>query len=95
MQQGYSGTPLIKKLGIKDSDLVKIINAPKAYFDWLGKDISSQVCDGNELPDIVHLFAKDNRSFKAALQKIIEKSLNRLPPFGYPGIKRARGSRQI
>jgi hypothetical protein len=73
MQQGYSGMPLIKKLGIKDSDLVKIINAPKAYFDWLGKDISSQVCDGNELPDIVHLFAKDNRSFKAALQKIIRE----------------------
>jgi hypothetical protein len=25
------------------------------------------------LPDIVHLFAKDNRSFKAALQKIIRE----------------------
>jgi hypothetical protein len=29
---GYSGTPLAKKLGIKDGFTIKLINAPKYYF---------------------------------------------------------------
>lgn len=72
MQPGYSGTSLIKKLGIKDTDKIRLINAPEAYFKWLGKDISSQVCDKNEVPDVVHLFAKDYKAFEIALQKILE-----------------------
>ena len=70
MQPGYSGTPLIKKLGIKETDKIKLMNAPEEYFDWLGKDISNQFCKKNELPDIVHLFAKDYKTFETALQKI-------------------------
>jgi hypothetical protein len=32
---GYSGTPLAKKLGIKDGMRVAAIGAPAAYRDWL------------------------------------------------------------
>jgi hypothetical protein len=34
---GYSGTPLIKKLGIKEGFTVGVINAPKAFVKDLGK----------------------------------------------------------
>ena len=71
MQSGYSGTPLIKKLGIKENHKVKLVNAPAGYFDWLENDISSQLCKKNELPDVVHLFAKDVTTFEAGIQKIL------------------------
>lgn len=32
---GYSGTPLFKKLGIKDGHRVLLIEAPAAYLNWL------------------------------------------------------------
>ncbi len=32
---GYSGTPLFKKLGIKDGHRVLLIEAPDEYEDWL------------------------------------------------------------
>ena len=73
MPSGSSGTPLIKKLGIKEADKVKLINAPEAYFDWLENDISKQLYRKEELPDFVHLFAKDNRTFETALQKILSQ----------------------
>jgi hypothetical protein len=71
MQSGYSGTPLIKKLGIKENHKVKLVNAPEGYFEWLENDIRQQLCKKNELPDFVHLFAKDNKTFETGLQKIL------------------------
>jgi hypothetical protein len=71
MQAGYSGTALIKKLGIKEGHKVKLINIPESYFEWLENDIHKQLCKKNELPDFVHLFAKDNKTFETGLQKIL------------------------
>lgn len=71
MSSGYSGTPLIKKLGIKDSDRVKLIHEPTEYTVWLGLDISKQFCSRNELPDFVHLFAKDNAGFEKEMLKLL------------------------
>jgi hypothetical protein len=71
MQAGYSGTPLIKKLGIKESYKVKLVNAPGAYFKWLENDIRQQLCKMNEQPDLVHFFARDNKIFETGLQKIL------------------------
>jgi len=34
---GYSGTPLAKKLGIKPSMALVVIDAPKEYRSWLGQ----------------------------------------------------------
>jgi len=31
---GYSGTPLAKKLGIKDGDSIQVFNSPKSYLDF-------------------------------------------------------------
>jgi hypothetical protein len=69
---GYSGTPLLKKLGIKENAKVKLINAPPNYFTLLEKDISSQFAKKNELPTLVHLFV--------ANEKIFEKEMYALHP---------------
>jgi hypothetical protein len=34
--QGFSGTPLIKKLGVKDTTQILVVNAPSGYSTWLG-----------------------------------------------------------
>jgi|SRR5271154_6616667 len=60
---GYSGTPLIKKLGIREDMKVLLINAPENYFDLLEKNIQKQLSDKKTTPDFVHLFAKTNHDF--------------------------------
>ena len=55
---GYSGTPLAKKLGIRDGSTVATIWAPEGYRDLLaplpaGVEIGTEVDAGT---DIVHLF---------------------------------------
>ncbi len=38
---GYSGTPLIKKLGLKPGHVAQFIGAPKGYFKLLGLQLPS------------------------------------------------------
>jgi len=52
---GYSGTPLVKKLGIKAPLKLLTINAPKEYRSWLG-----------DLPEGVSLVMKTNKPIEAA-----------------------------
>lgn len=70
MLAGYSGTPLIKKLGIKDETKVQLIGQPENYFDLLEKNISSQFCKKAETPDLVHLFVKTKKEFESVMKKI-------------------------
>lgn len=67
---GYSGTPLIKKIGIKPEAKLLLIHAPKNYFDLLEMNITDQLCRRNELPDLVHLFVKDNKEFESEMKKL-------------------------
>jgi hypothetical protein len=69
---GYSSTPLIKKLGIKPEMKVRVINAPENYFDLLQEDITGQLIVRNEIPDLIHLFAKNNAAFLKELQKVLQ-----------------------
>jgi hypothetical protein len=55
---GYSGTPLVKKLGIRDGYLVCAIHAPKGYRDRIdpippGARIAARL---NPAADLVHVF---------------------------------------
>jgi len=70
MQAGYSGTPLLKKLGIKEDMKVQLINEPGEYPDLLENDISDQLCRKNETPDFIHLFVKTNKEFEAGMKRI-------------------------
>lgn len=67
---GYSGTPLLKKLGITPETKVMPVHAPEDYFQILETDISDQVVGKSEVPDLVHLFVKNNKEFEAAMKKL-------------------------
>lgn len=56
---GYSGTPLAKKLGLKDGSRLVPVNAPPDYADWLGTlpPGAALVARLGPSADIVHLFA--------------------------------------
>ena len=70
MSAGYSGTPLLKKLGIKEEMKILLIGEPKDYYNLLDADIASQLCKRNETPDLVHLFVKTNKEFEAEIKKL-------------------------
>jgi hypothetical protein len=67
---GYSGTPLIKKLGIKPEMKVLLINKPDEYYKLLNIDISDQLIKKNETPDFIHLFVKNVKEFEAEMKKL-------------------------
>ena len=68
--EGYSGTPLIKKLGIQPHMKLLLINVPADYSTWLESDISKQLMKRNELPDFIHLFEKDYLGFEKDMQQV-------------------------
>jgi hypothetical protein len=68
---GYSGTPLIKKLGIKPEMKVLLLNAPDNYFTLLDSDVSKQIIAVKQTPDFIHFFAKDITAFKEGMTKIL------------------------
>ena len=70
MAAGYSGTPLLKKLGLKEEMKVLLINQPDNYFNLLEQDISHQLCKKNETPDLVHLFVTDKREMESEIKKL-------------------------
>ena len=70
MSVGYSGTPLIKKLGITSSSRVLLLHPPDNYFALLETDLRDQLCSKNETPDLVHLFAANNKIFEEEMKKL-------------------------
>ena len=68
---GYSATPLLKKLGIKLHMKVLLLHAPDNYFSLLEADILNQLIKGRQIPDFIHLFAKDIAAFKKGMIKIL------------------------
>jgi hypothetical protein len=69
---GYSGVPLLKKLGIKPRVKLLLINQPDDYYSLLETNIKDQLCRKNETPDLIHLFVKSNKEF--------EMEMNRMKP---------------
>ena len=67
---GYSGTPLMKKLGIKAEMRVLLINKPDDYYKLLETDIKDQSIKKNEPPDFVHLFVKNTKEFETEMKKL-------------------------
>jgi hypothetical protein len=67
---GYSGTPLLKKLGIKPADKLLLVNRPENYFELLDADVSDQLCSKNEVPDLIHLFVAAKKEFESEIKKL-------------------------
>jgi Protein of unknown function (DUF3052) len=57
---GYSGTPLTKKLGIKDGFIIKLVNEPVYYLSLLAElpENIRFVNDKKTKKDIIHFFTK-------------------------------------
>lgn len=72
---GYSGTPLVQKLGLRPGMKVQLIHPPENYFELLGQNISGQLVQ-NGKPDFVHLFAVNRKELEKDFNKLIQK----LPP---------------
>ena len=73
MSIGYSGTPLIKKLGIRDDMKLLILYPPNgmnAYWKLIGADCSTQLCKSTEDPDFIHVFATSQKEFQLLYDKI-------------------------
>jgi len=66
----YSGTPLMKKLGIKPEMKVLLINKPDDYYKLLEADIGDQLAKKNEIPALVHLFVKNVKAFETEMKKL-------------------------
>ena len=67
---GYSGTPLINKLGIKPAMKVLLVNKPADYFQLLETDISKQLCGKNETPDLIHVFVKNYKEYETMMKEL-------------------------
>ncbi len=67
---GYSGTPLMKKLGIIPEMKVLLINKPDDYYKLLEDDITDQLTKKNETPGFVHLFVKNEKEFETEMKKL-------------------------
>jgi len=77
---GYSGTPLAKKLGVKEGSHIVVAGAPPYYFSLLEPlparvHFSSRMTD---VTDIVHLFS----TRRAELQGMLSRYRQTLKPTG-------------
>ena len=77
---GYSGTPLVKKLGIREGSRVYLSGAPAHFLETLGPlpDGVRVVPRLDAATDIAHLFETD----RARLAKTLQVALPKLKPDG-------------
>lgn len=72
MPAGYSGTPLPKKLGIKESMRLVALNAPDEYEDLLGTLPEGAKIETRlrGLPDLVHVFVIEREDLAGQLGRL-------------------------
>jgi hypothetical protein len=72
---GYSGTPLLKKLGIKENFRIGIVNAPQAFRSQLGElPKDSQIVSRLIKPlDLVVLFVDSNNLLRRKFSALADK----------------------
>ena len=72
---GYSGTPLIKKLGIKEESRVAFVNAPTGFRKTLGRmpSNSKTVSQTSENLDLILLFVKRESELAKAFAPLAAK----------------------
>lgn len=76
MQAGYSGTPLPKKLGIKEGSVVRLLDPPFAFDTILSADSNGFSWASSDAPaDVIILFAE------------WEERMQELLPFAIAGMK--------
>lgn len=72
---GYSGTPLAKKLGIKNGFHISLINTPEYYlrlFTDLPADLYFENKEDTKV-DLIHFFTKSKDEYEALLPQLKER----------------------
>jgi hypothetical protein len=72
---GYSGTPLAKKLGIKNGSQIFLLDAPKNYLQLVAPlpaevQVATQITSDT---DIVHIFSTKKERLSQALRECLRK----------------------
>ena len=72
MTVGYSGTPLPKKLGLKDSTRLLVINEPSGYEALLGEPPPGLIRDARltKSTTLVHLFVQSRKDLASNLTRL-------------------------
>ena len=64
---GYSGTPLLKKLGIKPGFQIVLWNEPTAYWNWISPlpdGVKVRKTGAAQSLDFIHLFVKERKTYE-------------------------------
>jgi hypothetical protein len=81
-EAGYSGTPLIRKLGFSGAQPAVVMNAPRPYSDFLAEPVQiASLASSDPIPDgivYLHLFT----SFRAEMEAVLTATRSRLAPAG-------------
>lgn len=69
---GYSGTPLLQKLGIKDGFRIFVENAPPDYFKILGPlpPMVQKAASPKAPLDFIHFFTQDRAEYEKRLKEL-------------------------
>ena len=70
---GYSETPLIRKLGIKPNDILKIVGEPEDYWDWVSPLSDGVSTSGTKDFNFIHLFVQQRKAFEKELLGLQKK----------------------
>lgn len=70
---GYSGTPLVQKLGIKPGFKMKVVNEPDGYWDWISPLPGDVVSTAKLGLDFVHLFVTSRKKYETEVLKLRDK----------------------
>jgi len=73
-QAGYSGTPLVRKLGIKEGARIDLKGAPEDYLDWIDPfPPGVQILKRPGKPiDFAHVFVKEKGDLKKQLESLFD-----------------------
>lgn len=72
MPAGYSGTPLVRKLGIRPGDRLAVLDAPEGYWKLLeGLPPVERLTARARSLDLVHLFVERASTLRTRLPKLL------------------------
>ena len=75
MAAGYSGTPLFKKLGMKEGGVVKLVNAPAHYGELIGEMMEKIEMNNSAKKDLdlIHFFTNSLNELAQKLPQLMKE----------------------
>ncbi|NKI31866.1 DUF3052 family protein [Croceivirga thetidis] len=72
---GYSATPLVKKLGLKEGYKIKLVNPPTNYFELFDELPSGLLITENSavLKNFIHFFTKERKELEELLPNLAKE----------------------